>query len=236
MLKPFFTYYGGKYRAAPRYPSPRYTHIVEPFAGSAGYSLRHYTKQVILLDKDPVIVSLWQWLIEARSQDFLSLPDIPEGVSVDSFDLRPEAKSLIGFWLNKGTVSPCKIPSRWMRDGIRPNSFWGPAIRQRLADQAGAIKHWVALLGDYSDFPNGAVTWFVDPPYNNEAGRKYRFSNVDYEHLSGWCKERKGQVIVCENSGATWLPFRDAFSIKSLEGAHGKHKSKEAMWVNDGTP
>ena len=35
-LKPFFTYYGGKYRAAPKYPEPVHGSIVEPFAGSAG--------------------------------------------------------------------------------------------------------------------------------------------------------------------------------------------------------
>ena len=40
MLKPFWRYYGGKYRAAPAYPPPRLGTIVEPFAGSAGYSLR----------------------------------------------------------------------------------------------------------------------------------------------------------------------------------------------------
>lgn len=40
-LKPFFTYFGGKYRIAPRYPKPQYNTIIEPFAGSAGYSLRY---------------------------------------------------------------------------------------------------------------------------------------------------------------------------------------------------
>jgi len=39
-LRPFWRYYGGKFRAAPRYPTPTHKTIVEPFAGAAGYSLR----------------------------------------------------------------------------------------------------------------------------------------------------------------------------------------------------
>jgi site-specific DNA-adenine methylase len=34
-LRPFFTFYGGKWRAAPFYDAPTHGHIVEPFAGSA---------------------------------------------------------------------------------------------------------------------------------------------------------------------------------------------------------
>lgn len=32
-LKPFWRYYGGKWRAAPSYPAPLHNTIVEPFAG-----------------------------------------------------------------------------------------------------------------------------------------------------------------------------------------------------------
>ncbi len=35
-LKPFFCYFGGKWRAAPHYPTPKHAEIVEPFAGAAG--------------------------------------------------------------------------------------------------------------------------------------------------------------------------------------------------------
>lgn len=44
-LKPFFTFYGGKWRAAPHYAPPEFATIVEPFAGAAGYSVRHHTKR-----------------------------------------------------------------------------------------------------------------------------------------------------------------------------------------------
>ena len=39
MPNPLFCYFGSKYRAAPHYPKPLYPHIIEPFAGAAGYSL-----------------------------------------------------------------------------------------------------------------------------------------------------------------------------------------------------
>ena len=65
MMRPFFTYYGGKYRAAPLYPSPTHANLVEPFAGSAGYALRYYDRQVLLVDADPVIAGLWRYLISA---------------------------------------------------------------------------------------------------------------------------------------------------------------------------
>jgi site-specific DNA-adenine methylase len=34
----FFSYYGGKWKLAERYGPPQQDHVVESFAGSAGYS------------------------------------------------------------------------------------------------------------------------------------------------------------------------------------------------------
>ena len=50
-------------------------------------------------------------------------------------------------------------------------------------------------------------TWFIDPPYT-VGGFWYKFSQIDYQHLSTWCRERKGLSIVCENNKADWLPFK----------------------------
>jgi hypothetical protein len=44
----------------------------------------------------------------------------------------------------------------------------------------------------------------------------------------------KGQTLVCENEGATWLPFRFFTAAKSTEGSRGKAKSQEAIWTNEG--
>ena len=56
-LKPFFSYFGGKWRTAKHYPGPSRDLIIEPFAGSAGYSVRHPHKAVILNDLSLIHIS-----------------------------------------------------------------------------------------------------------------------------------------------------------------------------------
>ena len=142
-LRPFFGYYGGKWRdAIKHYPKPQYDTIVEPFAGSAGFSLRYADRVVILCEIDPVLAEVWRYLIRVRAKEILSIPDIALDESVDDLDIPQEAKWLVGFWLNRGTSSPRKSPSKWMRDGIRPGSFWGPRVRQTIASQVDSIRHW----------------------------------------------------------------------------------------------
>lgn len=73
-LRPFWRYYGGKWRAAPRYPQPRYDTIIEPFAGSAGYSLRYPERRVILVEKYTVIAEMWRYLIAVTPAEVLRIP------------------------------------------------------------------------------------------------------------------------------------------------------------------
>ena len=233
-LWPFFCFYGGKWRAAPRYPKPLHKTIVGSFAGAAGYETRYADHDVILVETDPVIAALWRWLIATTPSDILSLPaEIPDGTIVTTLDIPKEAQALIGFWCNKGTSAPSLQPSKWMRDRWRPKSFWGIEIRERIAKQVQAIKHWQLIEGDYTNAPNIVATWFIDPPYSGAAGRLYKYNKIDYTALGAWCRTREGQVMVCENVGATWLPFKPYITIKGLEGAHGKKQSQEAIWTND---
>ncbi len=44
------------------YPPPKFDKIIEPFAGSARYSLKYWQKDVTLIDKYEVIVRTWKWL------------------------------------------------------------------------------------------------------------------------------------------------------------------------------
>jgi len=230
-LKPFFTFYGGKWRAAPHYPPPQFATVVEPFAGAAGYSVRHHTRNVVLVEIDPVIASLWRFLIGASSADVLSIPLLRSRESVDDLRCSADARALVGFWVNKGSATPKRSQSSWMRSGIRPKSFWGEEIRSRLASQVQAIKHWRVIEGDcLSVAPDVEATWFVDPPYQGPVGRRYRFSAVDFPALAAWTRARRGQVIACENEGATWLPFRPWRATKANESASGGKVSREAIW------
>lgn len=230
-LKPFWCYYGGKFRAAPHYPAPKYNTIIEPFAGAAGYSLRHYQRNIILCEADPLVANLWAYLIRVSAEE---IRRIPTGVGhVDEVPGPQEARHLVGFWFNKGTERPYLTPSRWMRDNNRPNSFWGEVIRERIATQVDKIRHWKVRYGSYVDLANQQATWFVDPPYDNDAGKRYKHQIEDYTALGAWCRTRQGQTIVCENVGASWLPFTYFKHTKSLEGAHGKARSAEAIWVSN---
>jgi len=230
-LRPFFTYYGGKWRAAPHYPKPAHDLIIEPFAGSAGYALRYHERRVILNEKNPRLAAMWRFIVKATADDFRNLPDLPAGATVDDLPVHQEGRDLIGYWLNKGTTHPSKTASAWMRSGIRPKSYWGPEIRQRLVAQAGAIAHWIIAEGDYADLAPSIATWFVDPPYQG-AGTLYTESarSIDFVHLGSWCRTLPGQAIVCEGPNASWLPFVPFRTIKSSEGRYGKGQSIEGIW------
>jgi hypothetical protein len=231
-LRPFFGYYGGKWRdALKHYPEPLFDIIVEPFAGSAGYSLRYPDRQVILCEIDPILAEVWRFLTQVKAAEILSIPNIDPGGSIDTLKVCQEAKWLVGLWLNRASTGPRKSPSKWMRDGIRPGSFWGERVRQTIAKQVAFIRHWEIHTCDYADCPAPrAATWFVDPPYQF-AGRHYRFGSnlIDYDNLGGWCKSRAGQVIVCENAGANWLPFRHLAHVKTTRA---NRRSREVYWLS----
>jgi hypothetical protein len=221
-LRPFFSYYGAKWRAAVDYPPPSYSKVIEPFAGSACYSLLHYTKDILLVDYDPTIARLWKWLIQATPKDINALPDTNEGM-MDG----PE-KDLIGFWYVKGAVKPAPRPYGWAKSGRWDNQYWSDRTRARIATQVEYIKHWKVVEDCYTSILNTEATWFVDPPYVN-AGKHYVHSDIDYDGLAEWCRDRLGQTIVCEQEGATWLPFEPFKKIKSLRTG----KSAEVFWCNE---
>ena len=229
-VRPFFCYYGGKWRDTPRlYPPPAHATIVEPFAGSAGYSLRYPDRDVVLIERDPVIAAVWRYIIGVTASEVLALPDVPAMGSADDLNVPQEARWLIGLWLNKGASRPRKRPSSWMRSGIRPGSFWGDRVRQTIAAQLDRIRHWTLIEGDFQAAPMAPATWFVDPPYAL-AGEHYVHgsSGIDYEALGRWCRALPGQVIACENEGAGWLPFEPLANTKT---ARKGRRSKEVAWM-----
>ena len=214
-LQPFFSYFGSKWRSIPSYPKPEHQTIIEPFAGGASYALHYPEREVCLIVKDPIICGVWEYLIKATVREILELPDTFE--NVNDIKAPQEARWLIGFWLNRATTHPCNTPSAWMRTGEHESSFWGLEKRIRIAGQLEYIRHWQIFNNSYDSAPNCAATWFIDPPYQR-MGHRYRFSDIDYSHLSGWCKSRRGQVIVCEQEGAEWLQFEP----------HGRFKANHA--------
>ena len=207
--------------------------IIEPFAGAAGYALRHHQKKVILVERDPILAGTWGYLIRVSPEEILALPDLMPGQDTSDLNLPQEAKWLIGWWLNKGANAPRRTPSSWMRGGTRDSSYWGGAVRHRIAGQLGLIRHWQVIEGDYSLAPDIEATWFIDPPYQN-AGKYYRYGSgqLDFNVLGAWCRGRQGQVMVCENEGAFWLPFLPFRVSRSNQTQYGNRISREVLWEN----
>jgi hypothetical protein len=227
-LLPFFTFYGGKYRAAKHYPGPRYSLIIEPFAGSAGFSVRHPGGYVWLNDLDPIIAGTWSYLTRVKPAEILALPDLEPGQTTDDLALPQEARWLIGWWLNKGSATPKKRASSFMLKHPAGAPYWGASIRERIARQLPAIRHWKVTNWKYESLPlDYPACWYVDPPYAN-GGQHYRYgrAGIDYAALGDWCSQLPGQVIVCEADDADWLPFRPLVAIDGNEGCQKKTPAK----------
>lgn len=234
-LKPFWRYYGGKYRAAPRYPRPLHDTIIEPFAGAAGYATRYPGKRVILVERYELMAEMWRYLIAVSPDEIQRIPSVDHIDDLPAWVPKP-ARDLVGFWLSNAVTSPRKTLTagrKRIAAAGRRMEGWTQATRDRVASQVARIRHWEIIQGDYTQAPDIQATWFVDPPYNNRMGAQYIHSLVDYQALGAWCQSRRGQVTVCENAGAAWLPFRPFATLKA--GVNGKG-SEEVIWTKSLDP
>lgn len=194
-----FSYFGGKAKLAHLYPRPLHDTIIEPFAGSARYALLYPDREVILIDRYKVIVDIWNWLInKACTETLLSLPRFRSYERIEHED--PVIRNFLAFQYCQGTEGP----------RIRAGAYRKPSESnfREMGKMLERIRHWKVIHGNYTDAPDIEATWYIDPPYQH-AGTRYFYGSqtIDYKGLGQWCRSRRGQVIVCENMGATWLPF-----------------------------
>lgn len=236
-LRPFWSYYGGKFRLAPHYPKPLHETIVEPFAGAAGYALRYHERKIVLIEKNPVIAEIWRFLIGTSESEIRRIPHVEHVDELPSWV--PEGgRYLVGFSMNAATTMPRKSLSAGRKKALagaygghkRNFEGWTEAHRESVAAQIKLVKHWRIIEGDYSASPDLRATWFVDPPYQ-KAGKYYPCQPQSFEALGRWCQSRDGQIMVCENQGADWLPFKTFRDVKSAfaQGTPGK----EVIWYRD---
>lgn len=244
-LKPFFSYYGGKWRAAKHYPAPTYDTIVEPFAGAAGYATNYYQRNVVLVEKNPKIAAVWRYLVRASAAEILRIPLIAPGQMVADVATECEEQQwLIGLALNPGGSAPKASRGKdWTgADYSTKNKMnsWTYAFRERVAGQVDHIRHWRVIEGDYTAAPDIQATWFIDPPYAGTPGRCYPNGSqaLDFAALAHFCRSRSGQTIVCEAHGAEWLPFQPLgarVKCTPTKNHGGRKHSAEAIWVNEAT-
>jgi site-specific DNA-adenine methylase len=226
-MLPFVNYYGGKFRLAPDYGRQQRPHVIEPFAGFAGYSTYWEPAQVTLVEKDARLIAIWKYLQRASPQEIMRLPIDIE--TVDGLRICEEAKWLIGFWFDRGLSKP-----RRRRSAL---SYWDQKVRARIARQVEKIRHWQIIEGDYSTAPDIEAHWHIDPPYQG-AGKHYAVNGIDRAQLADWCKQRRGYVQVCESPEADWLPF-EPFAIVTAGACHGNRKrgfSAEAIFEFERNP
>ena len=215
-----FYYYGRKQKLAKRYPHARYDRIIEPFAGSAAYSSRddHRHKDVLLIERDEAVIGAWEWLLAHDDDELANIPLIHKGEVVHEPIQIMAMATKRWFTYRKNTVTAIQEKN------------WRQAVN-RWPQEVPDIRHWTIIHGDYRDAPDVEATWFIDPPYQGDAGTGYRHgsANIDYDELAAWCLSRRGQVIVCEGADADWLPFTDLATQKGV----GSKRNVERVWTND---
>lgn len=217
-----WSYYGRKKKIIKKYPKPIYNLIIEPFAGTGSYAFEYWENDVLLVDKYEKICKIWWYLQQAKPEDILGLPEVENAEYIgDKYKwMCDEERWLMGFCINNASASPRTTAGRmnfnsWFRD------------KPRIAKDLYKIKHWKIVCGDYKDIENKQASWFIDPPYQFQS--RYFHNKIDYSELSVWCKSRKGQVIVCENSqNKGWLDFKP---LVELSGQ--RTKTMEVMWYRE---
>jgi len=218
-----WSYYGSKSKVIRHYPAPQFGKVIEPFAGTAQYALRYFDRDVLIVDKYEVIVRVWKWLQQCSPADVLGLPRLKFGETTDQYNFDCiEAKWFVGMIIVGAPTQPKKTASKW-KTVIRPNTQ--NYKLQFAADNLWKIRHWEIRQGDYTEIENQQATWFIDPPYQT-GGKYYVHSKIDYSHLAQWSSERMGEVIVCENTKADWLPF-----VPLVEMQGNRYRTTEAVFT-----
>lgn len=231
-IRRIFNYHGGKDSFVKAYRPPEHDTIVEPFAGGASYARYWNTKNVTLFDLDEELIACWHWLQRASPSEILRVPIVPRGGAFS--DVKFETKESEYLVRNATMVS-----ARGFKGDVSRSTFgncWNVVRRQRLSRDVDKLRHWKIVHGNYKYIDIDKYhdeTWFVDPPYQIRGWRYIHNSTaIDYNHLADWCRALEGQVIVCESTGAEWLPFRFLKYTKNMNS----NPHQEAVYYNRELP
>ena len=222
-----FDYYGGKTTLARFYQPPRFGTIVEPFAGSAMYSVHHLSLhkelRAVLVDKNPRVCEAWCWLKSQTQESIAALHEPKAGERTTDFLIMNCAASTASLNCRGMTVSE-RMAGRF------------PSLKAKIASFLWILPRVTVVCGSYDEIPNMEATWFIDPPYQpngvglvgNGYAKGCRASDLDFRALAEWCMTRRGQTIVAEKEGADWLPFRPLRRVTDSQD----RKYCEVVWTS----
>ena len=234
---PLFKWFGSKWLSSKLLPKPKYESIIEPFGGSASYSLRYNHHDVSLYESDEHIYELWKWLItEATEALIRAIPiGIPEGTDVRGLGLEKGQALLLKNWQRTNNIGNCWTISPW---GNKPGQ-WTANTRARISEEFAVTKHWkLSGRNGLVAFNNSEATWFIDPPY--QYNYRYKSPKLDYVYLGEKVKKLRGQIVACEaicpKTGTIpdYLPFQYfGERITSRRKSTNNHHSKELIYHAD---
>ena len=170
--RPIFKYYGSKWSKAKLYEAPKYSTIIEPYAGSASYSIWHmlhgWDGNIVLCDSNPRIANLWRWLNEDPWDYIWQLPtsDLVVGEDLEKLPVIDPAVELIARWQRVGGNS-CRTVSKWNCT----SGQWGQDVKFHLSKALKIIKGRITVYDSIDQIENVKATWFVDPPYCDNVAR-----------------------------------------------------------------
>ena len=229
---PLFKWFGSKWLSSKTLPAPIHETIFEPYAGSAGYSLRYHDHKVVIFERDPNLLALWAFLIQAKQSDILEIPTgVEVGVDIRTLGLSKGQALLLKHWQRTNNVGDCWTISPW---GNLPGQ-WTSNTKARVSEEVELVSHWKIAEPSYDD----VGTYFIDPPYLYNYQYRYK-DQVDYNQLARIVRrtEAHSQVIVCEavcqKTGRVpdYLPFTffgNRITSRRKEG--NNHHSKELIYV-----
>ncbi len=227
---PLFKWFGSKWMGAKHYPPPIHDSIFEPFAGSAGYSLRHHERHVQLFDADRNLSQLWRWLILYATESLIrEIPiNVPEGTDIRRLELSNGQALLMKHWQRTNNVGDCWTVSPW---GNKPGQ-WTANTRARVAEEISGIKHWIYQPPSFRT----PGTYFLDPPYLFNYRYHREHPTFDHDALVRQISEipPPRQIIACEAEHPetkeipTYLPFeifrRQVTSRRKTTEHHHSHE------------
>jgi hypothetical protein len=242
--RPLVKWFGSKWAHSAYMPKPIGDVVIEPFAGSACYSTRHFRKDVILAECHNALRETWKWLTGPASRaEIESIPvELSVGADLRQMGLSSGQELLLKHWQRTNNVSNCFTVSPW---GNKPGQ-WTESTRSSVANAVEQIKHWRIeregfdlLEGPLAADP--AVTWFIDPVY--KYNYNYGIKNFGHGRLAAAVNNIRGFVIVCEatcpKTGAKpdYLPFHK-FSkmITSRRAAGANNYSEELLYIQEPQP